>query len=1599
MKHFVVLRLAIIFCALFVQPMLAPMLAQQAFAQSLEATASTSTAEPVYTLFFAGERTANGMFSPARFYPIYRTPKGTYLEKSLYLKTRAPLPLGKGASALQATNVGNVLQKHRVRSIASTFPERRNGASRLRSGEAEYIYSIRYDDDADVYDVCKELVAMPDVEYAEPIYVMQLHNDSASVRRFTPNDPLFSRQYEWQRIDAERAWGVTTGSASVVIGIIDSGVDYEHEDLASKIWTNSGESGTDASGKDKRTNGIDDDNNGRIDDWRGWDFAGSLSLPEFAGGVYRDDNDPKLRRTLGRNLGVTDGTSNHGTHVAGAAAAATNNGRGVAGACPECLILPVKVMSEDSLYSSLPRTAEAMRYAADVGASVVNMSFGSRGTVPFSNFSAFTQGVINQGTASGTLYVSSAGNDGSLQDDFNYPASYDNVFSVGNSTVNDVPVASSNFGIKTGVFAPGNQTTSTFSDNQYQFLNGTSMASPIVAGVAGLLRSQRPTWTPRQIMHQIRSTSDNSILQGLGLQERNPFYYGRLNAFRALTFNNPLNEGENVVPGISNVGVNISAEGGLVTNFQPVRLLILAQNFLSNANDVSITITSLDSRALPVGTSTVNVGNINTMQQRMAEFFVQLQPTAAAGLGLRRADFQITYRSGSYINYERISLPYNTPITLNEAQLTAATSVDFGNAQVPVTRTVAVRNNGNLPIVLAPTSTVFGGTNASEFSFAAPPTTATIAPGATVNLSVRFSPNTTATGLGSRTASLAVTARTVTTDVVTTLQRTVQLSGFTRSAGSLTVTPATGLAFGAVTIATSQVLRATFANASPLPVTIRGVQVITGTTVTSAEFQLLDQLPNVIAPRTSATLRVQFTPSSTTGTRPAVLRIQTDADPILLALNGSGFVGTAARQPRVLVYGFVGQADIVGGTNIFSRFDQQPLGTVNPLRIGEVRIANDIQVRNRGTEAVTVTGASLSGVGAQEMTITAPVFPFTLQPNQSTTLTVRYAPTVAGEKFVSVNFRIDSAQRSTTQQDILVFGSIGGIPRLLPIAPRTANDVIIGPVRQLQEIAFPLVAVGNTSFQTYILRNPSTTASVQLASVQFSGEFGKEYTITAPTQFPVTLEANATVPLTIRFAPTGLGRRIAQMTLAYDAAPRSEAVILVGTGSASKRLTENVGSRLFNFGSITTNQVSATSVSVTLANTGSEAIRVTTVTLEGLNSAEFRMETLAMPTPFTLQPEQSFVVRTLFAPRTVGSKSARLVIQSDTDPIAIQLRGTGITPIPSADVQIDAVSGRVGEIVEVPIYLRNRGSFPPNTPIYATLSFSNLVAEPVDAAMQGVVEDNRRIIPLTLSSGAATETIIGRIRLRGKADNLPSTVLSLTGVVSEGGTLIGANGQFTITDFPALGIPADLSARPGETVTLNITARNRQNILPGRVFTASVNFNASLLQPTNAQNAGTVGNGRRTLSFQIPSGAADSTWQVQLRATLGNDSLTTLVGRMTSPSGFSSGAQGQFRLTGLNQAGGQWRFFSERAGLAIVSTSPNPASNLASIVYDMRSDAEVTMLVHDVYGRTLDEISLGEQSVGTHTARLPLTQLPSGAYLITLRSKIGTATAVLNVVR
>ncbi len=313
------------------------------------------------------------------------------------------------------------------------------------------------------------------------------------------------------------AWDVERGDSSVVIAIIDTGVDTTHPDLASKIWHNTGEI---------PGNGIDDDGNGLVDDTGGWDF-----------GV--GDNDPKPEYTPDPS-GIDVGF--HGTFCAGIAAAATDNGDGIAGAGWNCKIMPLKVSNPDSGLTS-GAIAGAFEYAVDKRASIISMSFGGPGDpgVP-----EFFQSLVDMATRSGVLCVAAAGND---SDSIRvYPAACDHVLAVAATDFGNARADFSNWGPWVDVAAPGSSMWSTISQNYtftdldqifyiflfgwdgvnpYMYGDGTSFACPLTAGVCGLVRSRYPYLTPELVAQHVIATGD-------------PVAYDhpvgpKLNAFRAVT--------------------------------------------------------------------------------------------------------------------------------------------------------------------------------------------------------------------------------------------------------------------------------------------------------------------------------------------------------------------------------------------------------------------------------------------------------------------------------------------------------------------------------------------------------------------------------------------------------------------------------------------------------------------------------------------------------------------------------------------------------------------------------------------------------------------------------------------------------------------------------------------------------------------------------------------------------------------------------------------------------------------------------------------------------------------------------------------------------
>lgn len=353
----------------------------------------------------------------------------------------------------------------------------------------------------DVEAVAAECSNDPNVEYAEPNYIYHTFPVPTPPQR-TPNDPRFDELWGMRNgndadIDADEAWEVQTGSENVIVGIIDTGIDYNHEDLKDNIWFNPGESGG-----GKESNGVDDDGNGYVDDFRGWNFA-------------YDDNDP-----------FDD--QGHGTHVSGTVGAIGDNGKGVVGVNWRVKLMALKFLDRNGS-GQLADAIPAIIYAADHGAKLSSNSWGGGG------FSQALQDAIEYARDKGSLFIAAAGNSSQNTDQFeNYPSNYDvdNVISVAASDRNDKLASFSNYGKTTvDLAAPGVDILSTQPRNfRYQKLSGTSMATPHVSGVAALVLAQYPNLTYRQVLIRILGSVDPK-----GEFENITLTGGRLNARAALS--------------------------------------------------------------------------------------------------------------------------------------------------------------------------------------------------------------------------------------------------------------------------------------------------------------------------------------------------------------------------------------------------------------------------------------------------------------------------------------------------------------------------------------------------------------------------------------------------------------------------------------------------------------------------------------------------------------------------------------------------------------------------------------------------------------------------------------------------------------------------------------------------------------------------------------------------------------------------------------------------------------------------------------------------------------------------------------------------------
>ncbi|MBH47584.1 MAG: hypothetical protein CME71_05390 [Halobacteriovorax sp.] len=314
----------------------------------------------------------------------------------------------------------------------------------------------------------KDVASMDEVEWAAPNFIYE----GDARESFTPSDPQFAKQRHHMIIKSQEAWGHTLGQAEVVVAVADDGFDLSHEDMVGSYYTNPNEIAG---------NGIDDDNNGYIDDTVGWDFNEA-------------DNNP----------GSDSSNGAHGTHVAGIISADFDDNIGVTGISPNVKVMPLKFYGDRRWTSAM--VYETYAYAADNGAKVLTVSYNIDG---FANDEVFARAVDYVDTK-GVILFNSAGNGNAHQ---SARTKFGKILLVASTKTKegseDVRSSFSNYGVDVDIAAPGDPIYSHGRTNRYVDMSGTSMAAPNAAAIAGFIWSEFPEYTREQVVQKLLTSADD----------------------------------------------------------------------------------------------------------------------------------------------------------------------------------------------------------------------------------------------------------------------------------------------------------------------------------------------------------------------------------------------------------------------------------------------------------------------------------------------------------------------------------------------------------------------------------------------------------------------------------------------------------------------------------------------------------------------------------------------------------------------------------------------------------------------------------------------------------------------------------------------------------------------------------------------------------------------------------------------------------------------------------------------------------------------------------------------------------------------------------
>jgi hypothetical protein len=514
-------------------------------------------------------------------------------------------------------NVKKIYPKHKA-------PEKQFNEYGQPLIDLSLIYEVHYSGALALENAIGKLYNHGYFEYVEPHYIPKIDMNVNDPR--SANNTSATGQYHLYITNCAgngtTGWDISTGAATTLIAIVDTGVEYTHADLTNQVAINTADP----------VGSGDQDGDGFTDNYRGWDVA-------------MNDNDASWQGNA------------HGVHVSGCASAQCNNSVGLCGTGYNCKFVPVKIADASG---TLIASYEGITYAADFGCSVINCSWGGGGG------GSYGQNIIDYAVNNcDALVIAAAGNNG-LDEAF-YPAAYDKVLSVAGTTSTDTKSGFSNYNYTVDICSPGSNVNATWTGSTYAQTSGTSMSSPVCAGIAGIVRTYFPTYNAMQVGERLKRTSDNVYIANPQSTYTDKLGAGRVNLYRALTDPN----GPSII--YSDVNFDDLNDMTFVAN-DTVRITGDFTNYLGAATNLNATLTVVSGGTyVSILDGTTNVGALGTLataNHNADPFDVKVLPTAPINQPIV---FRLNMQDGAYSVNQYFSLIVNVDyinITVNDVWTT-----------------------------------------------------------------------------------------------------------------------------------------------------------------------------------------------------------------------------------------------------------------------------------------------------------------------------------------------------------------------------------------------------------------------------------------------------------------------------------------------------------------------------------------------------------------------------------------------------------------------------------------------------------------------------------------------------------------------------------------------------------------------------------------------------------------------------------------------------------------------------------------------------------------------------------------------------------------